>query len=366
VAETADGGRTFHFVSWIVPLDDPYRAVMPSVAKTNDGTIVAALRRRTTDKDISWVDCYASGDNGRTWSFLSRVGETGDHNGNPPALAALKDGRLACVYGERTRVKLYARLSADGGKTWADEMIVRDDFQPDKFGDKDFGYPRLIQNDRGELVAIYYWATRDHPNQFIGVTKWKPISEKSPLPQSSLLAFWPMDDPQYPQATLTDAGPNHFDLTLLNGTLTHGKFGGALAVRANRGHSVYYAAYPGHYKDSGVSGFEWSSAERKSRNIPRQAPGIMVSESDGDGVGESTAIGSRLPRLGQAAEALARLLSGHGRVHKGIHMGEHGQAEEDHSGGIEIVHEPRDRVAGSGNVGAERKKEEPGERDGEK
>jgi hypothetical protein len=178
VAETTDGGKTFRFVSWIVPLSDPYRAVMPAVARTSDGKIVAALRRRTTDRDVNWVDCYASGDDGRAWSFLSRVGETGDHNGNPPALVALNDGRIACAYGDRTRVKLYARLSADGGKTWADEMVVRDDFQPDKFDDKDFGYPRLVQNDRGELVAMYYWATRERFHNHIAATLWTSAAAK--------------------------------------------------------------------------------------------------------------------------------------------------------------------------------------------
>lgn len=174
VTETTDGGKTFHFVSWIVPLNDPHRAVMPSVVKKSDGTIIAALRRRSMDKDVNWVDCYASRDKGRTWSFLSRVGETGTHNGNPPALTALKDGRLACAYGDRTRVKLYARLSSDGGKTWADEIVVRDDFQPDKFDDKDFGYPRLVQNDKGELVTMYYWATKDRLNHQIAATIFRP------------------------------------------------------------------------------------------------------------------------------------------------------------------------------------------------
>ena len=165
VAETTDGGKTFHFVSWVVPLSDPHRAVMPAVARLKDGTIVAALRRRIPgdDKTPCWVDAYGSKDNGRTWTFLSRVGETGTGNGNPPALVALKDGRLACAYGDRSRVKLFARLSADGGKTWGEEIVLRDDFQPDKFGDMDFGYPRLVQNAKGELVALYYWATKEHP-----------------------------------------------------------------------------------------------------------------------------------------------------------------------------------------------------------
>lgn len=176
VAETTDGGKTFNFVSWVVPLSDPNRAVMPAVTRLKDGTILAALRRRTpgNDKDPCWVDCYASKDNGRTWSFLSKVGETGTGNGNPPALVALRDGRVACAYGDRSRVKLFARLSSDGGRTWGEEIVLRNDFQPDKFGDKDFGYPRLVQNAKGELVALYYWATKELPQQHIAATIWKP------------------------------------------------------------------------------------------------------------------------------------------------------------------------------------------------
>jgi len=176
VAETTDGGKTFHFVAWIVPLSDPHRAVMPAVDRLKDGAIVVALRRRIPDDDKTpcWVDCYGSKDNGRTWTFLSRVGETGGWNGNPPALVKLKDGRLACAYGDRTRVKMFARLSADGGRTWGEEIVLRDDFQPDKFGDKDFGYPRLIQNSRGELVTLYYWASKDHFEHHIAATVRKP------------------------------------------------------------------------------------------------------------------------------------------------------------------------------------------------
>jgi photosystem II stability/assembly factor-like uncharacterized protein len=174
VAETNDGGKSFRFISWIVPLSDPYRAVMPSVARLKDGSIVASLRRRNLEKDSCWVDAYSSTDNGKTWTFLSRVGETGKNNGNPPALVALKDGRIACVYGDRTRVKLFARISSDGGKSWGEEIIVRDDFQTDKFGDKDFGYPRLAVNHKNKLVALYYWATKENPQQHIAATIWKP------------------------------------------------------------------------------------------------------------------------------------------------------------------------------------------------
>lgn len=174
VAETVDGGKTFQFISWIVSLDDPYRAVMPAVVKLTDGTLIAALRRKNVEKDLNWIDCYGSWDNGSTWSFLSRAGETGDdHNGNPPALTITRDEKLVCAYGDRTRSKMFARLSADGGKTWDKEIILRDDFQPDSFDDKDFGYAQLTQNHQGELVAMYYWSTKNNLQHHIAATIWK-------------------------------------------------------------------------------------------------------------------------------------------------------------------------------------------------
>ena len=178
VAETTDGGKSFHFVSWIVPLDNPYRAVMPAVARLTDGTIVAALRRRSpvSETESCWVDAYGSKDNGRTWSFLSRVGDTGLFNGNPPALQAIKDGRLVCVYGDRTRRNMYARLSADSGKTWGEEIVLRGDCPPDKYDDIDFGYPRLVQNHKGQLLAIYYWSTKERKEPHIAGTFFDPRS----------------------------------------------------------------------------------------------------------------------------------------------------------------------------------------------
>jgi hypothetical protein len=174
MAETTDGGKTFQFVSWIVPLSDPHRAVMPSAVRLKDGSIVVAMRRRNGPKDWGYVDVYGSKDNGRTWSFCSKVGDTGKQNGNPPALVAFKDGRIACAYGDRSREKMFTRISSDGGISWEKEMIVRDDFQTDSFGDMDFGYPQLAVNKKNELVAFYYWATKTNPEHHIAATIWKP------------------------------------------------------------------------------------------------------------------------------------------------------------------------------------------------
>jgi hypothetical protein len=179
VAETTDGGKSFHFVAWIVSPEDPFRAVMPAVGRLPDGTIIAALRRRDVANDrwntsIScWVDCYSSKDNGRSWSFTSRVGDTGLVNGNPPGLTVLTDGRVVCAYGDRTRGKMFARVSSDGGMNWGAEIVLRDDFQPDKFNDMDLGYPQLTTNHRGEVVSLYYWATRELFEHHIAGTIFK-------------------------------------------------------------------------------------------------------------------------------------------------------------------------------------------------
>jgi len=173
-ARTTDGGRTFDFVSWIVSPTDPHRGVMPTTVRCSDTQLVTVVRRRQGHGQPCWVDAYVSHDNGKSWSFLSKVGDAGVHNGNPPALVRMKDGRLCCVYGNRSRKQMIARLSSDEGATWGPEVILRDDFQVDSFDDRDFGYPRLVQRPNGKLVAIYYWATKDHPQQHIAATIWSP------------------------------------------------------------------------------------------------------------------------------------------------------------------------------------------------
>jgi hypothetical protein len=172
-ARTLDGGRTFRFVAWVVGPSDPYRAVMPSTVRLPSHRLVSAMRRRQMGTDEGWIDAYGSHDQGQNWQFLSRVGETGKDNGNPPALALLGDGRLCCVYGQRTTRQLLARFSADRGLTWSEPQVLRDDYHSLE-DDADLGYPRLCQRSDGALVAIYYWACQAHPYQHIAATRWKP------------------------------------------------------------------------------------------------------------------------------------------------------------------------------------------------
>jgi hypothetical protein len=172
-ARTTDGGRIYSFVSWMVPPSDPYRAVMPSTVCCSLDRLASAVRRREMGTERCWIDAYGSEDGGASWSFLSKVGETGGHNGNPPALVRLRDGRLCCAYGRRDRRQMVARISGDEGQSWGEERVLREDYCPAN-NDADLGYPRMAQRADGRLVMIYYWATRDLPQQHIAATIWDP------------------------------------------------------------------------------------------------------------------------------------------------------------------------------------------------
>jgi hypothetical protein len=170
-ARTGDGGRSFHFVSWVVGPTDLFRAVMPSSVRGPAQQIVTALRRRQMGTQQCWLDAYGSDDGGQNWRFLSKIDDTGHDNGNPPALLRLEDGRLCCVYGERSRRQILARYSRDGGQSWSDPQILREDYHSLE-EDADLGYPRLAQRSDGRLIAIYYWACRERPHQHIAATIW--------------------------------------------------------------------------------------------------------------------------------------------------------------------------------------------------
>ena len=181
---TTDGGKTFEFLSWMTAEPLSIRSVMPSTIRWSDSRLVSAMRRRL-DVDISgehkwrkcWIDVYDSGDNGRSWRFLSQIADTGKSNGNPPSLVKLRDGRLCVTYGYRGVCNAYryrtepqgirTRISKDGGKTWSYEIDLRRDART-----WDLGYTRSLQRPDGKIVTIYYWNTKEIPNQHIAATIW--------------------------------------------------------------------------------------------------------------------------------------------------------------------------------------------------
>ena len=165
-ARTTDGGRTWRFLSFIGPEPAGY-AIMPSTVRLSPTDLVTTIRR--LDAPRSWIDAYASHDDGRSWSFLATP-EPDTGEGNPPSLLRLPDGRLCLIYGVRARpYGIRARLSDDGGKTWSQAIVLRDDG-----GSTDVGYVRSVVRPDGKVVAVYYYSDRSGPTRYIGATIFDP------------------------------------------------------------------------------------------------------------------------------------------------------------------------------------------------
>lgn len=190
---TLDGGMTFKFVSWIVPPYDetnadpsvkidleeddalnPHpnqaRAVMSKTIILKNGKLINVMRRKY--EKHNWVDAYVSEDNGRSWVFLSEVGDAGAGNGNPPSLNITDNGRVVAIFGNReepgTMMVVY---SDDEGSSWSEPKILRDGYGSADMETIDLGYPQLLKRKDGKMVALYYWSTKQNLHH-IAATIW--------------------------------------------------------------------------------------------------------------------------------------------------------------------------------------------------
>lgn len=165
-ARTTDGGKNWKFVSWIGPEPKGY-SIMPSTIRLGPDELLTAIRCRDGVK--SWIETYRSRDDAQTWKLDGApVPDAGE--GNPPSMIRLKDGRVCLTYGYRaTPFGIRARLSADGGHTWAKEIVLRDDG-----GGRDLGYPRTVQRSDGKIVTVYYFQDKPKGDRYIAGTIWDP------------------------------------------------------------------------------------------------------------------------------------------------------------------------------------------------
>lgn len=173
---TIDGGMSFHKRGDMTTTPLHVRSVMPSTVRGSKGQLISAMRRRHDKQENNnlvqscWIDIYTSTDAGKTWAFLSRAADTGQHNGNPPSLLWLRDGRLCVTYGvRRAPYGIRAKLSQDEGQTWGEEIALRTDGRT-----WDIGYPRMVQRTDGKIVTLYYFTTATNPEQHIAATIWEP------------------------------------------------------------------------------------------------------------------------------------------------------------------------------------------------
>lgn len=155
---TDDWGRSFEQVGTVCE-----GAIMPASVRLDDGRLLTAVRH---DR----IDLHASDDGGATWERLATpVADTG-RGGNPPTLTRLDDDRLCLTYGYRAEpYGIRARLSDDGGATWSDDVVLRDDG-----GNRDLGYPRTAQRADGNLITAYYFNDRPAGERYVAATVWDP------------------------------------------------------------------------------------------------------------------------------------------------------------------------------------------------
>jgi len=82
----------------------------------------------------------------------------------------LADGRVCLTCGYRAApFEVRARLSSDDGKTWNEEMMLRDNC-----GGGEFGYPRSVQRPDGKVVTVYYFHDAPSGDRYIAATIWDP------------------------------------------------------------------------------------------------------------------------------------------------------------------------------------------------
>jgi hypothetical protein len=160
---TADGAKTWKMLSFVCPEPSGREyAIMPSSVRLPVGAILTAIRYRDC------IDLYRSADGGASWTYVCRPAPA--TGGNPPSMVRLADGRLVLTYGFRRKpFGIRARLSADEGRTWSGEFVLRQDG-----GCWDLGYTRTVVRPDGKLVTVYYFNTNPDAERFIAATIWDP------------------------------------------------------------------------------------------------------------------------------------------------------------------------------------------------
>lgn len=168
-ARTTDGGITWERVAYIGPEPATF-TIMPATLQLDENTFLTTVRAQK-DAQTNWIDAWISRDRGLNWEYHGRpVPDTGTHNGNPPDLIRLRDGRLCLVYGYRAEPQgIRARISGDQGSTWGAEIVLRSDAVT-----HDLGYSRSFQRSDGNIVSVYYFNDGPHTERFIAATTWNP------------------------------------------------------------------------------------------------------------------------------------------------------------------------------------------------
>lgn len=149
-AKTPDGD--FEFLSDIkMPVEDgvellgcePHTIVLPN------GKIIVHIRVTGGNKYNYTIFQSESNDGGKTFTDPHPIGL---EHGAPAHIIRHSSGVLISSYGYRSEpYGERVMFSADDGKTWDTDYILRDDAE-----DGDLGYPSTVELNDGKLLTVYY------------------------------------------------------------------------------------------------------------------------------------------------------------------------------------------------------------------
>ena len=139
---------------------EPHAAIMP------DGSILLSIRVQNYKEKPFRFTVYLcrSTDGGATFSEPMATG----WDGSPPHILVTKSGAVVLTYARRREpFAECARVSYDSGVTWSEEIVL-DDTAPTL----DIGYPCTAENEKGELVTVYYQNNPGKGSQIYSII-WK-------------------------------------------------------------------------------------------------------------------------------------------------------------------------------------------------
>ncbi len=173
---SSDGGFTWAFRGEVglpegYELDQFHEA---HVIELKDGRLMGAIRvhlpvfdeegNRKEGYDLDTALSF-SDDGGRTWTLPERMNIAG----SPPHLLRHSSGAIVLSFGYRhPGYGQRAVVSYDEGKTWSDEIIIRDDGPSG-----DLGYPCSIELADGSVYTVYYQQLPGEKKCSLLWSKWK-------------------------------------------------------------------------------------------------------------------------------------------------------------------------------------------------
>ena len=138
----------------------------PHAAELPNGDILVAIRYENKASGEQTLYLCRSTDGGRSFSTPQPTG----WDGFPAHIFVHSTGTVVLTYGCRHKPEgIRARLSRDNGYTFGEEIVLRDDGI-----DWDLGYPSTAENDKGQLVTVYYMKEQEGTDENrIQFTLWE-------------------------------------------------------------------------------------------------------------------------------------------------------------------------------------------------